>query len=217
MRRPLVAFLLALSALAGCVGSATPGGDDAGTPAATRDPGPGGEAGEGNTPGTPTKPASGNATGNGNGGGTTTQANSTSTSKNQTPVPPPPPPPRTREVAGEGHVTAKARTPCPDPAPCPALEHEAAPVEMALPEPNPYKATLVAAWDAGQTTAILTFNVTTAEGVVVAQGEGESPVSLTLPADLLKGTAKLLVAASPPTPGVIAQQDFQLTLSLEYA
>lgn len=216
MRRPLVALLVALSALAGCVGSATPPAEDDVTPAGTVEPRADDAAEDEETPAP--APATNSTSSQAGGGGASGQANATSTSKNQTPVPPPPPPPRARQVNGEGSVTLKARAACPpEPAPCPPVEHEAAPVELALPEPNPAKAVLVAAWEAGQTTASLAFNVTTPEGVVVASAEGESPLTLTLPADALKGAAKLLVAAAPPAPGAMAQQTYQLTLSLEYA
>lgn len=217
MRR-LRALLLALLALAPLLAGCTRGDD---TPAAEAPAEGDLQAQESRMDGGDAAPDQGSAAPPPRAGNATQPAPATppptTGASNHTPVPPPPPPPRTREVTAEGSVTAKAGVPCQPPAPCPPVQHEAPPVELALPEAGPAKATLVAAWEAGQANATLAFNVSTPEGVPVAAGEGAPPLTLVLPADAMRGVAKLVVTASPVSPGLMVGQRYNLTLSLEYA
>lgn len=129
------------------------------------------------------------------------------------------PNPRAEQVTGHGAVTLKLGTPCdaPDPVPCQPA-HEAEPVHLALPEASPATSALNVSWTATTDAAkTLRFDVTDPDGAPLGTMEGESPLLVTLPPDVMRGVKEIVVTVVPATPGVVAKQEFDLALDLTYA
>lgn len=211
----LVALLLLSATLAGCANldGDDPPADPSGpvTTAGNRDATPS----EPSTGGDPTPPADDPPATNETSSSGTTSTNQTSGGAETSE--PPAAGPRVHEVTGEGAVTAAAAPPvCQPPAPC-GVGHEAEPVRLALPEAGPASAVLVIEWSATvNPTAMLAFNASTPDGVVLATGSGASPVTLNLDAGLLGAAQEIVVSAGAPGPGAVAQATYKLVLTLEY-
>jgi hypothetical protein len=76
---------------------------------------------------------------------------------------------------------------------------------------------LTLTWTAtSKATEALRFDVAGPDGAPLGSGEGTSPVAVTLPPDVLRGVAEVVVTVMPPTPGAVVAQEFDLLLALTY-
>lgn len=146
-----------------------------------------------------------------------TASNGTAPPQNGTAPPPPAVAPHTREVTGEGHAGLKAGLPCHAPAPCPPVEHENTPATLAIPEKGPSAGSLVVTWEAATETAKnLHFNATASDGTLLGAASGASPLAIALDASLLAAAGEVVVSLVPTEPGLVAQQDYAVVLTLRY-
>ena len=214
----LATLLLSLAVLlGGCINSSDPGAEQPGAavePAATKgDPAPAGQGTASSANASSPPPASTSGSAN-----RTSAPTATPNATAQEPAAPAAP--RTAEVAGEGKATLAAATPCEVPEPVPpfcGLVVDAEPVELAFPEPGPTAALLTVTWEAKTpATDSMSFEVTDAEGAVLATGAGASPLANALPADLLAGLGAVVVHVAPSAPGAVVEQTYDLLLALTY-